>query len=414
MHIAVVGLGKLGLPLAALYANAGHHVHGVDSYSDHVSRLKAGTFRSVEPGLNTMLKNSNLDYHHGMSTVPDAHAVFIAVPTPSHVHSGAYTLGAMTEAINDVGYWIKQHRLQRSPHAQIVVIVSTVNPGDMSSTISPLLTRAAGGPVGVVYSPEFIALGNVFEGMESPDFVLLGCEEKYQGKLFEDVVTTVIESGTPILSTTWQNAELAKIAINSFVTMKISFANMIGRLCETFEGGNADAVTQIIGSDHRIGSSYLKPGGPYGGPCFPRDNKALQAFAKSSGAQKCYSSWAADQENQLTIDRIVRKAYAIGSEHPPSARKYLVVGMAYKEGTTVSDHSLGSMLLRDLAPLDGRVDVWDRDQVGWSTPPIDEFIVLLAAPDPWYAQLDYSKALAVIDVWGLLEPAPNVVLMGRG
>src|SRR5262249_52271792 len=145
--------------------------------------------------------------------------------------------------------------------------------------IIPALEAASGKKAGVdfgyCYSPTLIALGSVVRDFMNPDLVMIGETDARSGKMLESLYNSIFDSKPKFHHVKPAEAELAKISINTFVTTKISFANMLGEIAGKMSGVNVDNVTKILGSDSRIGPKYLRAGGSYGGPCFPRDNRAL-------------------------------------------------------------------------------------------------------------------------------------------
>src|SRR5262249_2828965 len=155
---------------------------------------------------------------------------------------------------------------------------STVMPGSTGGEIQAELERASGrkiGPdLGLAYNPEFIALGTVVRDMLRPDFILIGESDKQTGDLLEAIYERSCDNDPAIRRMSFVNAELTKISVNTYVTTKISYANMLAEMCDRLPGADVDVVSAAVGSDSRIGSKYIKGAIGYGGPCFPRDNKA--------------------------------------------------------------------------------------------------------------------------------------------
>ena len=150
----------------------------------------------------------------------------------------------------------------------------------------PILEREsgkkAGKDFGLCYSPEFIALGSIIRDFLNPDFTLLGEFDERCGAHLEEVYKRVMGPDTPCARMSLENAELTKISVNTYVTTKITFANMLAEMCEKLPGGNVDVVTNALGLDSRIGRKYLTGSIGYGGPCFPRDNVALSFMAPAA------------------------------------------------------------------------------------------------------------------------------------
>jgi UDPglucose 6-dehydrogenase len=271
MHISVVGLGKLGAPLAAVLADRGHHVIGVDSSPDTVKAINEGRAPVQEPGLDTLVaaRRSRLTATtDGAAAAASTEATVIIVPTPS-LASGLFSTEYVLDAIGKVG-----QGLRRTTAYHLVVVTSTVAPGTMDTEIAPALERASGrrlgDSLGLCYNPEFIALGSVIRDMQNPDFVLIGESDRRAGDTLEQIQRSVVGDSTPVRRMNLVNAEVAKIAVNTYVTTKISYANMLSELCEQLPGGDVSVVTDAIGLDRRIGARFFKAALGYGGPCFSR------------------------------------------------------------------------------------------------------------------------------------------------
>jgi len=205
--------------------------------------------------------------------VLNSDTTFIIVPTPSDA-DGRFSLKYLLIAVEQIGAVLRQKE-----GFHLVVITSTVMPGATGGEILPTLEAASGKRCGegfgLCYSPEFIALGNVIHDMLNPDFILIGESDPRSGEMLATIYRQLSGNKAPISHMNLVNAELAKISVNTFVTTKISYANMLSEICEQIPGADVDVVTNAIGQDSRIGKKYLRGATGYGGPCFPRDNVAF-------------------------------------------------------------------------------------------------------------------------------------------
>ena len=174
----------------------------------------------------------------------------------------------------------------------------------------------------IVYSPSFIALGEVIDNLKYPSFYLIGSDEKCSR--LANIWKKIIAVSAPIMNLPLLEAEIAKLALNCYLTTKITFANHLDDICG--EIADTELITKAIGLDIRIGNRYLRPGLGYGGPCFPRDNKAFQAFAKILGKQ-AYMAKLTDSINREQVDKWVDRIEALNPK---------TVGfesLSYKPGT---------------------------------------------------------------------------------
>jgi UDPglucose 6-dehydrogenase len=343
-RVSVVGLGKLGAPLAAVLASRGLTVVGVDAQPEVVRRMAEGESPVFEPGLAQMLQEAR---GRITATADVAEAVaatdvtFILVPTPSE-DDGAFSLRYVRPVAEQVG-----RALRAKAGFHVVVLTSTVMPGATASTIAPILERESGKRCGVdfglCYNPEFVALGNVIRGILNPDFVLIGESDPTSGDTLASLYRRVCQNDPPIVRMNFVNAEVTKLAVNTFVTTKISYANMLAQICQRLPGADSDVVTSALGLDNRIGRSYLKGAVSYGGPCFPRDNLAFVELARQvgAGAQLAEATDGLNRQHNAGLAAFVR------SKTPPGGCVG-ILGLSYKPNTDVVDESPGLDLARRL------------------------------------------------------------------
>lgn len=333
--IAVIGCGKLGAPLIACFARAGHSIIGIDTSSKLVEKLKINQIDWCEPGLTEALGkyrdliSFDTKYNEKFNEVTTS---FVIVPTPSN-ETGEYSLEFILSAVEDIGKKLSQSIFK----SHMIVIVSTVMPGDTEGRIFQKLRESAGSnidKISICYSPEFIALGSVIHNLQNPDTILIGQPDEKNGEKLQTLLLSIVLNKPKVLRMKITEAEIAKIAINSYVTSKISFSNQISEICEKVPGTSSVNVLDAIGSDSRIGQSYLKQGTSYGGPCFPRDNKAFAKFASSIGVFLDLA-YATDAINNRQNDRLI----SVLKKVAPNARNILMVGVSYKKDTDVTEES---------------------------------------------------------------------------
>jgi len=344
MKISVLGLGKLGAPLAAVFASKGYTVIGTDVNPAAVAAINAGRAPVDEPGLQGLIDQSRSRLSatdDPIAAVSGTDATFIIVPTPSDASgrfSNDYALGALAT----VG-----QALQRKSGYHLVVMTSTVMPGSMDGELRATLERNAGrtlGPsLGFCYNPEFIALGTVVRDMLRPDMILIGESDAQAGDMLERVYHQSCDNTPAIRRMNFVNAELTKISVNTFVTTKISYANMLADICDRLPGADVDVVTHAVGADSRVGAKYLKGATGYGGPCFPRDNVALAALARSLGANPDLAE-STDRVNQYQIERVLGAVQA----RVQAKGTVGILGLSYKPATAVIEESQGVALAERL------------------------------------------------------------------
>ncbi|MFC2066734.1 UDP-glucose dehydrogenase family protein [Chloroflexota bacterium] len=355
--VSVFGIGKLGLPLAACLANKSYQVIGVDLNQDVIRAVNEGRSPYYEPGLTELVESAGEhlsatdDYHHALH---NSEMSFIVVPTPSEP-DGSFSTKYVEISVEQIATSIKE-----KSDFHVVVLSSTVLPGATEGVIKQLLEKVSGKKCGkdfgLCYSPEFIALGSVIRDFTNPDVVLIGESDPKSGDLLAEVYRKLCENQPPIVRTTIQNAELAKISLNAFVTMKITFANTLAEIAEKLPGGDVDAVSKMLGFDSRIGRKYLSGSIAYGGPCFPRDNKAFSFVAKKLGCQ-AKLAMATDEVNQEQVDRVIRliEQKLVGVK----GKNVAVLGLTYKPDTDVIEESASVKIAVKLAQKGAMVSVHD-------------------------------------------------------
>ena len=304
-NISIIGIGRLGLCMGLCLEHVGYNVMGVDIFQDYVDNLNNKNFNSPEPYVNKLLQESknfkattNLDEALEFSDI-----ILIYVATPSSGGDKSYDhthLGKVLLKIN-----------QRKVKNKHVVIGCTVIPGYISEIGNYLLKDCVNTTLS--YNPEFIAQGDIINGIFYPDFILIGEGNKEAGDKLEEIytnmATTVLQMGSPnqakkipgsciIRRMSPESAEITKLSVNCFVTTKIAFANMIGDFADKTKGANKFDILTAVGSDRRIGSKYISPGYGFGGPCFPRDNRALGKCIEKMGIEPLIPM-ATDKSNKL-------------------------------------------------------------------------------------------------------------------
>ena len=215
------------------------------------------------------------------AAVAQTDITFIVVSTPSDP-AGGFSLRYVDPVCQAIG-----RALAKKTDYHLVCLTSTVMPGTTGGPVREMLEKASGKRVGadfgLCYSPEFIALGSVIRDFLNPDMLLIGESDDRAGETLQALYAQVCENKPTVARMSFVNAEITKLAVNTYVTTKISYANMLARICERLSGANVDVITSALGLDTRIGPKYLKGAVSYGGPCFPRDNLALAQLARQLG-----------------------------------------------------------------------------------------------------------------------------------
>jgi UDPglucose 6-dehydrogenase len=359
--LSVIGLGKLGLPMAVFFASKGFQVIGIDVNLKLIKMVNEKKCPIYEPGLPELLKNSGKalvatdDYKYA---IENSEASLIFLPTPSEGNK-AFS----TEYVELAGNRIAQN-LKNKDVFHLIVLRSTVLPG-ATARLKDNLERVSGKKCGIdfglCYNPEFLALGNVLRNLANPDLILIGESDPKSGELLSSIYRRICENNPSIIRTNFGNAELGKILLNNYITVKISFANMMAELCERVSGGDIDVVSQILGLDPRIGRKYLSGGLAFGGTCFPRDNEALTYFARTVGIEAKVAK-VIDEVNHYQNERIVKLVREKMGEL--RGRKIAILGITFKPDTNIVDESASLEIAKSLFEGGALVSVYDPAGMG--------------------------------------------------
>jgi UDPglucose 6-dehydrogenase len=380
--VSVIGLGKLGAPMAAAIAARGVLAIGVDSDAAKVDAIARGVPPVFEPRLaeTLILAQGRITATRSIEdAVRDSDITFIVVATPAEV-DGSFSLRHVLPVCEAIG-----RALANKKGYHLVALTSTVMPGstggDVRDTLEKVSHKRAGKEFGLCYSPEFIALGSVIRDFLNPDFLLIGESDERAGALLESLYQSVCENRPAVARMNLVNAEIAKLAVNTYVTTKISFANMLARLCEKVPGANVDVVTGAIGMDSRIGGKYLKGAISYGGPCFPRDNVALIALADRVGASSELPR-ATHAFNRAQIQRLADMV----QQHLNVGEAAGILGLTYKPNTDVTEEAAGLLLAQELATRKVRTIAFDPEGHARASSTLGDKVHLAASAEECIAQ----------------------------
>ncbi|MDQ4121808.1 MAG: nucleotide sugar dehydrogenase [Acidobacteriota bacterium] len=428
-RISVIGLGKLGASMAGAFASRGFEVIGVDVNERSVNLVNEGRAPVQETDLDKYIEENKARIRATLSheeAILNSDVSFVIVPTPSD-EKGAFSLQYAAWAFKEIG---KALRKKNGYHT--VVLTSTVLPGATRYGLLPILERESGkkcaADFGLCYSPEFIALGSVIRDFLNPDFLLLGEFDERAGDQIEQIYSETMFGNPPCKRMSLENAELTKISVNSFVTTKITFANMLADLCERVPGGNVDVVTDALGADKRIGRKYLTGALGYGGPCFPRDNVALSYIAREMETRAALAE-TTDDFNRSMAERIAENLRPVVQDGVTTA----VLGLSYKPFSHVVEESQGVYLANALSQAGARVVAYDplanesaNAELKGKVLILDSAkkcleqaeVVLITTADPEFQTLTYAdfnpefSRIKVIDFWRILraelQNRPNI------
>ena len=328
MKIGLIGAGRLGICLALLIEQEGYHVIASDVREDYVKDLQNKKINSTEPQVQELLEHSiNLEFTtDNRKVIRESDIIFTLVQTPS-LEDGSYDVSAVWEVVED----IKQEMSSIANYPKSFVVGCTTNPGDCDQFKDALPES-----VDVYYNPEFIAQGSIVDDLRHADMVLLGGKGQHSGAL--EMMYYQIQNGFKVANVhtmSTRAAELTKIAVNCYLTTKITYANQVGQVM--IRDGMEDEVKTVlkaIGGDSRIGTKYLNYGFGFGGPCFPRDNRAFAAYASKAGVETPLGATTDKFNDEHT--KFLKEYYVNKNK---DNRAYVFHYLTYKDGVDILTES---------------------------------------------------------------------------
>jgi len=346
--ITVIGIGKLGLCFALVLEKQGYKVVGVDINTEYIQKLNDKSFKSEEPKLQNYLKQSTnfiatTDIVKGLD---HAKLIFLFVSTPS-LKNGRYDHSQIDKVINQI---INNGILTEKKH---LIIGCTTMPG-YCETIQKKLN-----PFGYIvsYNPEFIAQGSIMNDLVNPDILLIGEENNLAGMQIAEFYSSILQNNPSIHRMSLKEAEITKIALNCFLTTKIAYANMVGDIAKSSDC-DPDIILDAIGGDSRIGKKNLKYGYGFGGPCFPRDNRAFGLFAQDMNIDATFSR-TSDIANKLhlkfQIDNFIKNNNI--------SKPVVISELSYKPGTNIIEESQKLAFAVEIAKKGYEVTIKDKEAV---------------------------------------------------
>lgn len=356
MKVMILGLGYVGCTSAACIASQGHEVIGIDVSQSKVDRINAGETPITEPGIEKLVREAHEAGRLSADTaiddnVADCDLAIVCVGTPS-APDGAHNMSYIAEVTRQIAAALARH-----PETRLTVAFrSTVRPGTMDELVAPILTAqlgdAAAERVEIVYNPEFLRESTAVYDYFHPPKIVIGTKDGRPNGAMEKLHAGL---DAPVFHTGFREAEFTKFVDNSWHAVKVAFANEIGRLCQK-QGISARKIHEVFVSDTKLNISpyYMRPGGPFGGSCLPKDVRALQFIAADVGA------------NTHLVDSVLRSNEAhkhfqyeqVVDGLAPGAR-ILMVGLAFKSGTDDLRESPHIDLARKLLRAGYQLSIYD-------------------------------------------------------
>jgi UDPglucose 6-dehydrogenase len=350
--ISLIGLGKLGLPLLATFANNGQEIVGIDIDNEKILKLKSGETPFYEKNLDDYLNNGkdNIIYNEDFDeTFKDVDVAIILVNTPSN-DGGEFSNKFVFDSIYSISKSLKNYNKKDF----LFIISSTVMPGthiEIINIIETTSNKKLNEDFGLVYIPDLVALCSVIYDFENPDLVIMGESESKYGDIAQKIYSKIYKNNPPIIRMSLIEGEISKISLNAYITMKISFANFIGNVCEKFNTTSSN-ITKALGYDKRISPYYIKSGLAFGGTCFPRDTWAFIKMSENLGLDASHiksTQIINESQNDYLFDKVSDfKNQTIG-----------IIGLSFKPETSVTTESPGYILYERLKNLNYNVITFD-------------------------------------------------------
>ena len=388
MKVAVIGTGYVGLVVGACLAETGNDVVCADVDAAKIDGLKRNVLPIYEPGLEDLVERNQRDARLTFTTdlaaaVSGAHVAFVAVGTPPD-EDGSADLRHVLAAAEQIG---------RHATRELVVVTKSTVPVGTAAKVAAAIAKHAKVTVHVCSNPEFLKEGAAVDDFLKPDRVVIGAESDFARSVMAELYAPFVRTGKPIIFMDIPSAEMTKYAANAMLATRISFMNEIANLCEKV-GADVDLVRRGIGSDSRIGSSFLFPGPGYGGSCFPKDVQALLRTAEEIGSPMRVVA-AVEDANEHQKRKLFEKVRAALGGAVKGARVALW-GLAFKPNTDDMREAPALTLIDELLDNGASVAAHDpaamheakrrlKDRVGFA--------------DNMYDVLQGADALVVVTEW---------------
>ena len=352
MKLAVIGTGYVGLVAGACFAEFGNDVVCVDTDEAKVRKLRRGKTPIYEPGLEELVRRNRAEKRLTFTmalpaAVRNATIVFIAVGTPQG-EDGSADLQHVLEVAKEIA---------RSMNGYRVIVDKSTVPVGTAERVREIVRRETTHPFSVVSNPEFLKQGAAVDDFMKPDRVVIGAEDPRARELMTALYAPFTRTGAPIMVMDCASAELCKYAANAMLASRISFMNEFANLCELF-GADVDQIRRAVGSDRRIGTSFLFPGVGYGGSCFPKDVKAILRFASDKGYRFRILE-AVEQVNDAQKKLLVTKM----ERHFGSlkGRTIAVWGLSFKPKTDDMRDAPAIVVIEELLARGAKVQAYDPE-----------------------------------------------------
>jgi UDPglucose 6-dehydrogenase len=387
LKIAVVGTGYVGLVVGACLAETGNSVVCVDNDTLKIEALRRGEIPIYEPGLIELIPRNaaeeRLEFTTDLkSAIEASDIVFIAVGTPQD-RDGSADMSFVLQVAESVG---------RAMNGRKIVVTKSTVPVGTAAQVRKVIAEVTSHPFAVVSNPEFLKEGVAVEDFLKPDRVIIGTDDPEVEAVMRELYEPFVRTGHPILIMDHQSAELSKYAANAMLASRISFMNEIANLCDKV-GADVRQVRMGIGTDSRIGPSFLFPGVGYGGSCFPKDVKALLRIGEDAGCELrvvAAVDWANEVQKGILVPRI--EAHLGGLD----GKVVGVWGLAFKPRTDDMREAPALAIIEGLLSLGATVRAYDPKAGSLARKILGSRVTLCQRS---YEAVEGADALVVVTEW---------------
>ena len=412
LNIGFIGLGKLGLPVALAIESKGHSVCGYDINSDVESYIKNKKIPYKEVHAESLLSNTKIKFVNMPEVIRSSDIIFVPVQTPhaplyegctrlpdSRVDFDYKALVAAMEAISK--------EVDKCNESKIVVIISTVLPGTIEKYIRPILSQK----IKLCYNPFFIAMGTTINDFLNPEFVLFGVDDANAANYVEAFYSTLHDK--KVFRTSIKNAELIKVAYNTYIGMKIVYANTMMEICHKIGADVGSVIDAIsLANERLISNKYLRGGMGDGGGCHPRDNIAMSWLSKNLDLSHDYF-----EDLMLAREHQTEWLANLCSNHN---RKIFLLGKSFKPETNIQTGSPAILLFNILKEKGADVEISDPHTDGFENfaavfNKIDSnSIVFLSTKHDYFKSLKFPDGCTLYDPFRYMPNLQNVNLIKIG
>lgn len=410
MKITIIGVGYVGLVGGACFADMGNTVTCVDIVESKITLLNSGEIPIFEPGLKELVQKNkeqgNLHFTTSLKeSLKDTGLVFIAVGTPMG-EDGSADLQYVLEAAREIG---------RNMESKILVVNKSTVPVGTAQSVKEIIKeelqkRNIAIPFSVASNPEFLKEGDAINDFLRPDRVIIGVEDEWSREILKEVYAPFLRSHDRLIAMDIKSAEMTKYASNAMLATKISFINEIARICEVV-GADVNQVRIGIGSDKRIGYSFIYPGCGYGGSCFPKDVRALEKIARDYGIEA--KMLQATEYVNCVQKRILSKKIIQHFGENLEGKRIGIWGLSFKPGTDDMREATSIVLIKELIEYGAQICVYDPKAMEEAKEFYLKGIHNIVYANSKYDALNACDAMVLVTEWKEFRSPDFLEIKGR-